>query len=680
MPRDLTVGNGSLCVAIDAAYRIADFYFPHVGMENHSGGKSRFGVWADSEISWVEDDAWQKTLSYLRDTIATDVTCRNDALGLRLRCYDAVDSDANVFVRKIVVRNLREEARTIKLFLHHDFAIYGQAASDTAMFDPDARAIIHYKTKRYFLIGAAADSDVGVKEYACGRSGIGNTQGTWRDAEDGELAMTPIAQGAVDSTIAISLTLEPLGTATAFYWICAGKRYGEVQQLNRQLVEETPSRVIARTASLYYTWVNKSGEDLTDLPEELIDLYHRSLLVVQTHCDHDGGIIAANDSEIEWGHSDHYAYVWPRDGAFVADAMDRAGFHELTGRFLQFAHRVVSNSGYFLHKYHPDGTLASSWNPWVRGGAKQLPIQEDETATILWLVARYYGRTRDLELVRSVYKRLVLQPAEFMIAFRDPNTGLPLPSFDIWEERLGVFTYTCSAVYAAIAAAAELANVFNDQERRLRYESVLAEIRDAMMRHLWLEDEGRFARGLVMEGDELVLDRTVDASTFATFYFGVFSPTSAMVEGTMNAIRERLWIQTEIGGVARYENDAYMQVLPQPATPVPGNAWVICTLWLAEHAIARASSVAELQSALDLLRWVRARARPSLVLPEQVHPYSGAPLSVAPFTWSHAQVVSVVRGYLDALRRFRLSGSENSAAQPNAEARQNPVDTPNRFS
>jgi GH15 family glucan-1,4-alpha-glucosidase len=131
-----------------------------------------------------------------------------------------------------------------------------------------------------------------------------------------------------------------------------------------------------------------------------------------------------------------------------------------------------------------------------------------------------------------------------------------------------------------------------------------------------------------------------------------------MVEGTMKSIRETLWVQTEIGGLARYENDAYQ--CAADAGDVPGNPWLICTLWLAEHAIARASSVADLQSALDLVRWVRAKARPSLALPEQIHPVTGAPLSVSPFTWSHAQVISVVRGYLDAMRRFRRAGSENS--------------------
>ncbi|MDQ6801285.1 MAG: glycoside hydrolase family 15 protein [Acidobacteriota bacterium] len=670
MPRDLLIGNGSLVVAFDSKYRLADIYFPHVGQENHSGSRFRFGVWVDGKLSWVESDEWQRTLAYLRETLVTDVDCLNEESGLRLRCYDVVDADANIYLRKIVVRNLRSEPREVKLFFHHDFNLYGSANSDTAMFDPDSRSIIHYKAKRYFLMNIATESAHGIEEYACGRSGIGDSEGTWRDAEDGKLSMNAIQQGAADSTISVSLSLEPNGNATAFYSICAGMRYGDVRDLDQKIVEETPSRIISRTASLWYTWVNKAGEDLRDLPEEIIELYRRSILILRAHCDRDGGIIAACDSDVEWGHNDHYSYVWPRDAAFVSDAADRAGFPLIARQFLNFASDTISTNGYFLHKYTPDGSLAPSWNPWFRNGHKQLPIQEDETALVVWLLARHYDRNRDLDFVRAVYKRLVVQPAEFMIAFRDPNTGLPLPSFDIWEERQGVFTFTCSAVCAALNAAAELASLFNEQERRERYSSVAAEIRDAMVRHLWIEDEGRFARGLVVRDGELQLDRTIDASAFATFYLGVFAAESAMVEGTMRAIRDKLWIQTEVGGVARYENDAYQRAA-DVGSNVSGNPWLICTLWLAEHAIARATSVAELQSALDLLRWTRSKARPSLVLPEQIHPLTGVPLSVAPFSWSHAQVVSVVRGYIETLRVLRHAGEEKTARKP--------VDKPKSF-
>src|SRR5947209_4053868 len=168
MPRDLLVGNGSLLVAFDADYRLADLYYPHVGLENHAGERFRFGVWADGICSWIEDDRWQRTLGFLRETIVTDVRCQSDELGLRLRCNDAVDSERDVYVRKIAVKNLRDQPRRIKFFFHHGFDLYGSPTGDTAMFDPDSRSIIHYKSKRYFLINAAVDAEVGIGEYACG--------------------------------------------------------------------------------------------------------------------------------------------------------------------------------------------------------------------------------------------------------------------------------------------------------------------------------------------------------------------------------------------------------------------------------------------------------------------------------------------------------------------------------
>lgn len=648
MPRNLPIGNGSLLVAFDDQYRLADFYFPRVGMENHAAAWFRFGVWADGALHATDEAPWQRTLEYLRDTLVTDVQLQNEAIGLRIRCYDTVDPDSAVYLRKIVVRNQRDEARDIKLFLHHDFALYGNRIGDTVMFDPASNGIVQYKRRRCVLI----NHDGGVTEYACGRTTATGGEGTWSDAADGVLSMNAIAQGAVDSTIAIPLHLDANGSATAFYWICAGRTDAEVRALDARVRAEGAAHLLARSGSHWYTWVNKPGTDLSDLPDEIIDFYRRSLLVVATQCDRGGAVLAANDSDIMWGHNDHYSYMWMRDGAFVCDAMDRAGFPEVTRRFLLLAKDVIRDDGYFLHKYHPDGSPAPLWQPWVRDGKEQLPIQEDETALVIWLLARHYERTRDLELLRDVYAKLVVSAADFLVRFRDPETNLPLPSFDLWEERFGVFTFTCATVWAGLTAAAELANLFNEQERRATYQKAAADLRDAMKKHFWIEEESRFARGLVLNGDALELDPAVDASVFAVFHFGVFPPSSAMVEGTMRAVREKLWVHTDTGGLARYENDAYHRIEDEEQR-VTGNPWILSTLWLAEHVIAKAANIEGLQRALDLVRWARARATASLILPEQVDPYGGEPLSVAPLTWSHAQVISIVHGYLDALHRLR---------------------------
>lgn len=648
MPRDLPIGNGALLVAFDPLYRLSEFYFPRVGMENQAAAKFRFAVWCDDALHETDGPSWHRTLEYLRDTLVTDVQLQNDAIGLRIRCYDAVDPDARVYIRKFVVRNLRDDKRELKLFLHHEFALYGNPIGDTVMYDPASGGLIQYKARRYVLINCEG----GVAEYECARSATSGADGSWRDAADGTLSMSAIAQGSVDATIAIPLTVGGGETATAFHWICAGRTDAEVRAIDEQVRAEGAARILARTGSHWYTWVNKSGIQLSDLPDEITDFYRRSLLVISTQCDRGGAVLAANDSDIVWGHNDHYSYVWPRDAVFVCDAMDRAGFPEITRRFLTFANDVIRDDGYFLHKYNPDGSLAPLWHAWVHRGEPRLPIQLDETALVVWLVARHYDRTRDLDLLRSIYAKLVISAADFLVQFRDPETALPRPTFDMWEERYGVFTFTTAAVWAALTAAADLANLFNDQEKRATYQKAAGAIREAMRQHLWLESEGRYARGLVEHDGKLVIDDAVDASLFAVFYFGVFPASTAMVEGTMRAIREKLWVHTETGGVARYEGDAYHRI-SEETERVPGNPWILCTLWLAEHVIAKATDRAGLQRALDLVRWARARATRSMVLPEQIDPYGGDALSVSPLTWSHAQVISVIHGYLDALHRFR---------------------------
>ena len=59
-------------------------------------------MWADGSFSWIGPD-WEKDLRYHDDTLVTDVTLNNAAMSLELRCSDMVDSDLNVFVRKMDV-------------------------------------------------------------------------------------------------------------------------------------------------------------------------------------------------------------------------------------------------------------------------------------------------------------------------------------------------------------------------------------------------------------------------------------------------------------------------------------------------------------------------------------------------------------------------------------------------
>jgi GH15 family glucan-1,4-alpha-glucosidase len=502
----------------------------------------------------------------------------------------------------------------------------------------------------------------GIDSFAIGQKG-GGRDGTWRDAEDdGNLGMNPIAQGSVDSVVRASALVPGKGEKTIYYWLCAAKvwegSWDGAKELNSKVVRRGPEDFFRRTRAYWKLWLTKEPTEFFGLPPSVVDLYKRSLLIVRTQIDEGGGIIAANDSDIMQFARDHYSYVWPRDGALVAHALDMAGYGELTRRFFQFCADVITPAGYLLHKYNPDRSLASSWHPWVghavgtsqanlQLGKPQLPIQEDETALVVWAMWRHFQRFRDIDAMKPLYGRFVRKAADFMCSYREARTKLPAPSYDLWEERRGILTFTCAAVYGGLRAAAEFAHVFGDLDHCGKYASAAEEIRAGMDQYLWRPELNRFARMInVKEDGSIDVDATIDASMYGTFAFGAYSADDPKVEATMKAIRDRLWCKTEVGGVARYENDYYHRV-SDDIQNVPGNPWFICTMWLALHTIARAKTVEELGEAVKILEWVDSRKLPSGVLAEQVNPYTNAPMSVSPLTWSHATVVDVVQSYLE---------------------------------
>ena len=145
-------------------------------------------------------------------------------------------------------------------------------------------------------------------------------------------------------------------------------------------------------------------------------------------------------------------------------------------------------------------------------------------------------------------------------------------------------------------------------------------------------------------------DMTVDASVCGLFLFGMFDASDERIVSTVKHLRETLWVPTAVGGMARYERDAYQRANADPR--IPGNPWFICTVWLARWHIAAAKQAGDLAPALELLRWVAARALPSGVLAEQVDPDHDTPLSVSPLTWSHAAVIQTVIDYTEKLAVF----------------------------
>jgi GH15 family glucan-1,4-alpha-glucosidase len=655
MPRDLPVSNGKLLVNFDLDYRIRDIYFPWIGQENHTRGQEfRFGVWADGRFSWIGPE-WENDLRYRDDTLVTDVLLTNKQLGLTIRCQDAVDFQLDVYVRRMEVRDTTGTPRDVRLFFCHDFHLYGHEVGDTAFFDPRSGSIIHYKQSRYFLANCrAAGSDL-ADYFSCGFRDATGIQSSWKDAEDGELASSPNAWGFAESTMGVKLALSPGGSHQADYWIAAGTHYSEVTNLNTLVAEHTPSVLVERTASYWRAWSRRDGRPLADLPRIITDLYQRSLLILRSQIDNRGAIVAANDSDIIRFGGDTYSYVWGRDGAFVAAALEKAGYPELCQRFFAFCNDALSDAGYLFQHYNPDGTLASNWHGWVLGGREVLPIQEDSTALVLWALWIHYSCSKDIDFIRPLYEKLVIKGGDFLAGYRDVETGLPIASYDLWEERYGVHAYTVATVIAGLRAAASFAEVFGDRVRVDAYRAAADSMVDGLAAHLYHPGLERYARSGYRGESGYALDEVVDISLLGLATLNAVDPGDQRMVRTADAVREHLLCQTAVGGIARYSNDVYQRDGDVPMD-VPGNPWFISTLWLGEYEIARARTLDELRGALPYLEWCATNALPSGVMAEQVHPVTGVPLSVSPLTWSHSAFVWVVLAYVEKFDAMMQSG------------------------
>ena len=202
---------------------------------------------------------------------------------------------------------------------------------------------------------------------------------------------------------------------------------------------------------------------------------------------------------------------------------------------------------------------------------------------------------------------------------------------------------------APLDAAAKFAKVFYDSSRQETLSEASAQIREAMVKHLYDPELKRFIKGIYPNGEK---DTTIDSSVSSVFAFEVFDAKDVRVKSTMEALTINLRVNTDVGGLARYQNDLYRRV----SSETTGNPWFISTLRLARWHIATANSLDELVQAMKFLKWAAKNALPSGALAEQLDPYSGKPISATPLLWSHAEFVLAVTEYISKHHEITATG------------------------
>jgi GH15 family glucan-1,4-alpha-glucosidase len=640
MARPVVLANGELLVGLNEFGLVHDFYYPYVGLENHSAGANmvhKIGVWINGVMSWLDDGSWQVSSWTAQGALIGHTRARSETLKLLLEFDDTVDTEVSVLLRNIHVVNEADTDRDIRIFLRQAFAIGdSRSNTDTAQYLPDSDALLHYHGRRAFVISGTHGDGSPFDQHAIGLSGIENREGTWRDAEDGELAGSNVEHGRVDSTIRFRTVLKAHDSTRLHYWIAAGTSMREALYIHKNVQDNGLDSYLHSSAAWWHEWLKPVRAASDRLPAELRHAFTHSALMIKAHTDKRGAVIASSDTSMLNYSRDAYAYCWPRDGAYALWPLIRLGYVAEPRRFFEFCRRGLHSGGYLMHKYQADGALGSSWHPYVHGTITAPPIQEDETAIVLFMFSQFYKAQDDPKLLAEFYDSFAVKMADFLVGFIDESTGLPKPSYDLWEEHFITSTYTTSVVYGALEAAAELAEGMDDSDSAVRWRSGADDIKRAAHKHLFDSERKLLLKGL-RPNDEggYERDTTLDMATFyGSFMFGLFEPGSEEIRLTHDAIRSNLVINSDEPGLPRYENDTYFRA----DDTTQGNWWYITALWRAQYGI----EIGDKRIVEDSLRWVNRHIGTSLMLSEQLNPHTGARISVSPLVWSHAEYMATL--------------------------------------
>lgn len=352
----------------------------------------------------------------------------------------------------------------------------------------------------------------------------------------------------------------------------------------------------------------------------LAALARRSVEVILANQSTSGAYVASPNFPV-------YRYCWFRDGAFIADAMSRAGEVASADAFFAWCSRVLVTrrerigslvarhrageqipAADFLHtRYTLDGRESDA--VWEN-------FQLDGYGAWLWALDAH-GRRHDLSVEPFIDG--VALSVEYITAFWDQ------PSYDWWEEHADHrHTSTLAAIHAGLSAAEHWPELPSETQARaaVAKAAILAAVTSDALRI------GHLAKWLG--------GTAVDASLLAVATpFGLLDVDDRLMRTTVDRIEAEL---DHEGGVHRYLTDTYYG----------GGEWLLLAALLGWHRL-RAGDRA---GARRQLAWVAAQATPSGELPEQVDGHLLAPAAerawldrwgpvATPLLWSHAMYLTL---------------------------------------
>ncbi|KNZ68442.1 glycoside hydrolase 15-like protein [Thermincola ferriacetica] len=634
------IGNGRMLATLGRNTELYRIFWPHIDNFQHLQN-SFAGIFMHGAMRWLTDPGlWRHEQSYCEDTNVVETLLQSHDGLVQVRVVDFVEPERDVLVRHFEIGNLSDGALPARFVCFAAFNFQNNPYGNGVLYAAEYDALLYYGRGYYFLVGGDRANN-----------GFQAGAGALDDAHDGYLHGAVLNMSPEGCQVWDLGSLEKGQKTELTLFFCPGKTWAETGHKLQWARQQGYRQLFAATKHYWTAFLARGRQVHTD-DADLNALYKRSLLVGGLLCDREnGGIIAAPEMDEKYIKSGGYGYCWPRDCVFVADAMARAGYGDIAARFYRWAARTQLPEGDWYQRYDTEGNLAPGWGK-----------QVDQTGAVLWGIWQYVLVYEDMDFLRELWPT-VFKGAVFLSSFVDRETALPLPSFDLWEERLGEHAYSAAAVYGGLMGAADMARKLGYDQEADNWHKTALNIAHGIVKYLWDQEKKSFIRTVKKTVDrgeyeyhrqqgnwvatfkrekgyevfQIWKDDLTDASLLGLVYpFEVFSPVDEKIKHTVDWI-ERVLTCPRTGGIKRYENDHY----------IGGNPWVNTTLWLAIYMI-RAQ---RREQAKLFLRWAINHRTETGLLPEQVDRNSGRPAWIIPLSWSHAMFILAVLEFLDSGNR-----------------------------
>jgi GH15 family glucan-1,4-alpha-glucosidase len=667
--RAFFIGNGELAATGDRSGALLECYAPALSPETQLLRRpARIGIAVDGILRWLPD-GFETRAGDPDDPALPDLSLLSSDLDLEcwLECF--TDCRLPVLYRRIQITNRGPVHRALSLYFHHDLRLASGRPHERAWRDAESGAILHASGRHAVLFNLEGPEGFGVPLVRIASRAREEVAGADAEALDGHRRPRGEASGFADSVGGVALSLPAASSAMLTAWLACAETPDAARALDARVRRDGVAAAVSRTRGHWRVWAQQGAADLADLPEAVGNVYASSLLVLRLHQTPEGAIVSGvEDPSAEpssrapaTGLHGEPRWCWSADAAIAADALGGAGYHGAARRYFAFVAEAASGgaaacgvSGGLAAAYEPSG------QPVLIAGAEDASLLG--TALHLWAAARHAERERDIEFWGPMWEPLLVPSADRLAGSIDARTGLPR-SLDWWGERAGYHASVSGAVRGGLRGAARLAAALGEPARARAWAAAGDTIARAMTARLTervsavpdgvagAHGDRRFSRALLETGEGRERDDAIDASLLTIGLLDDFEPEDPRVAATVAAVRERLWVRTGTGGLARYEGDPIGSVGGGGAD-VPGSPHVAPTLWLALHAIRAARKLQDLEPARTILFWAAARAEGAGLLPERLHPYRGRTTAPAPSLTAHAWFVRAAVEYAERAREL----------------------------